>query len=325
MDNVKLLNNLANDKDKFYKEIEKVIIGQKNSIEHILIAILCKGHILLEGVPGLGKTLIIKTISNVLNLNFNRIQFTPDLMPSDITGSEIITQDNKTGDRSFKFVKGPIFSNIILADEINRTPPKTQAALLEAMQENKVTIGGTTYKIDSPLFVMATQNPIEQEGTYPLPEAQLDRFMFNIVIDYPSFEEEINVVKYNTTSSDINLGTIIDKDNLLEYQKLVLNVPVSDNLIDYAVKFVHNTRPNNKDAPEITKKYINWGAGPRASSFLILAAKAKAVLSNRPTPEIEDLVSVIKPVLRHRIIPNFNAEAEGLKSDSIIDELLKIN
>ena len=325
MDNVKLLNNLANDKDKFYKEIEKVIIGQKNSIEHILIAILCKGHILLEGVPGLGKTLIIKTISNVLNLNFNRIQFTPDLMPSDITGSEIITQDNKTGDRSFKFVKGPIFSNIILADEINRTPPKTQAALLEAMQENKVTIGGTTYQIDSPLFVMATQNPIEQEGTYPLPEAQLDRFMFNIVIDYPSFEEEINVVKYNTTSSDINLGTIIDKDNLLEYQKLVLNVPVSDNLIDYAVKFVHNTRPNNKDAPEITKKYINWGAGPRASSFLILAAKAKAVLSNRPTPEIEDLVSVIKPVLRHRIIPNFNAEAEGLKSDSIIDELLKIN
>ena len=325
MDNVKLLSNLVQDQDKFYKEIEKVIIGQKNSIEHILIAILCKGHILLEGVPGLGKTLIIKTISNILNLNFNRIQFTPDLMPSDITGSEIITQDNKTGDRSFKFVKGPIFSNIILADEINRTPPKTQAALLEAMQENKVTIGGTTYKIDSPLFVMATQNPIEQEGTYPLPEAQLDRFMFNIVIDYPSFEEEINVVKYNTTSSDINLGTIIDKDNLLEYQKLVLNVPVSDNLIDYAVKFVHNTRPNNKDAPEITKKYINWGAGPRASSFLILAAKAKAVLSNRPTPEIEDLVSVIKPVLRHRIIPNFNAEAEGLKSDSIIDELLKIN
>ena len=325
MDNVKLLNNLANDKDKFYKEIEKVIIGQKSSIEHILIAILCKGHILLEGVPGLGKTLIIKTISNILNLNFNRIQFTPDLMPSDITGSEIITQDNKTGDRSFKFVKGPIFSNIILADEINRTPPKTQAALLEAMQENKVTIGGTTYEIDNPLFVMATQNPIEQEGTYPLPEAQLDRFMFNIVIDYPSFEEEINVVKYNTTSSDINLDTIIDKDDLLEYQKLVLNVPVADNLIDYAVKFVHNTRPNNADAPEITKKYINWGAGPRASSFLILAAKAKAVLSNRPTPEIEDLVSVIKPVLRHRIIPNFNAEAEGLKSDSIIDELLKIN
>ena len=325
MDNVKLLNNLANDKDKFYKEIEKVIIGQKSSIEHILIAILCKGHILLEGVPGLGKTLIIKTISNILNLNFNRIQFTPDLMPSDITGSEIITQDNKTGDRSFKFVKGPIFSNIILADEINRTPPKTQAALLEAMQENKVTIGGTTYEIDNPLFVMATQNPIEQEGTYPLPEAQLDRFMFNIVIDYPSFEEEINVVKYNTTSSDVNLDTIIDKDDLLEYQKLVLNVPVADNLIDYAVKFVHNTRPNNQGAPEITKKYINWGAGPRASSFLILAAKAKAVLSNRPTPEIEDLVSVIKPVLRHRIIPNFNAEAEGLKSDSIIDELLKIN
>jgi MoxR-like ATPase len=324
MDNIKLLKNLVEDKDKFYQEIQKNIIGQHSSIEHILIAILCKGHILLEGVPGLGKTLIIKTISNVLNLKFNRIQFTPDLMPSDITGSEIITQDKKTGDRSFKFVKGPIFSNIILADEINRTPPKTQSALLEAMQENNVTIGGETYNIDNPLFVMATQNPIEQEGTYPLPEAQLDRFMFNVVIDYPTFEEEINVVKYNTTHKEINLNTIIDKNNLLEYQKLVLNVPVSDNLIEYAVKLVHSTRPNNENAPEVTKKYINWGAGPRASSFLILAAKAKAVLSARPTPEIDDLVSVIKPVLRHRIIPNFNAEAEGMKSDTIIDELLKV-
>tara|TARA_B110000116_G_scaffold192340_1_gene167290 strand:+ start:2705 stop:3682 length:978 start_codon:yes stop_codon:yes gene_type:complete len=325
MDNIKLLKNLIEDKENFYKEVGKNIIGQHNSIEHILIAILCKGHILLEGVPGLGKTLIIKTISNVLNLKFNRIQFTPDLMPSDITGSEIITQDTKTGERSFKFVKGPIFSNIILADEINRTPPKTQSALLEAMQENRVTIGGETYNIDAPLFVMATQNPIEQEGTYPLPEAQLDRFMFNIVIDYPSFEEEIEVVKNNTSHHQIKLDTIIEKNNLLEYQKLVLNAPVSDNLINYAVKFVHNTRPNYNNAPEITKKYINWGAGPRASSFLILAAKAKALLSNRPTPEIDDLISVIKPVLRHRIIPNFNAEAEGMKSDSIIEELLTIS
>ena len=323
MDNVELLENMSKDKNRFLSELKKIIVGQDEVVEHILIAILCKGHILLEGVPGLGKTLIIKTISDILNLDFNRIQFTPDLMPSDITGSEIISQNIETGDRSFKFVKGPIFSNIILADEINRTPPKTQSALLEAMQENKVTIGGKTYNIDSPLFVMATQNPIEQEGTYPLPEAQLDRFMFNIVIGYPEFEDEIDIVKSNTTNKIISLSKIIDKENLLNYQKLILNIPVSDNLIDYAVKFVHDTRPSNQDAPEVTKKYINWGAGPRASTFLILAAKAKAALSQRPTPEIDDIISVIKPVLRHRIIPNFNAEAEGIKSDNILDEILK--
>ena len=323
MDNVELLENMNKDKKRFLSELKKIIVGQDEVVEHILIAILCKGHILLEGVPGLGKTLIIKTISDILNLDFNRIQFTPDLMPSDITGSEIISQNIETGDRSFKFVKGPIFSNIILADEINRTPPKTQSALLEAMQENKVTIGGKTYNIDSPLFVMATQNPIEQEGTYPLPEAQLDRFMFNIVIGYPEFEDEIDIVKSNTTNKIISLSKIIDKENLLNYQKLILNIPVSDNLIDYAVKFVHDTRPSNQDAPEVTKKYINWGAGPRASTFLILAAKAKAALSQRPTPEIDDIISVIKPVLRHRIIPNFNAEAEGIKSDNILDEILK--
>ena len=323
MDNVELLENISKDKSRFLSELKKIIVGQDEVVEHILIAILCKGHILLEGVPGLGKTLIIKTISDILNLDFNRIQFTPDLMPSDITGSEIISQNIETGDRSFKFVKGPIFSNIILADEINRTPPKTQSALLEAMQENKVTIGGKTYNIDSPLFVMATQNPIEQEGTYPLPEAQLDRFMFNIVIGYPEFEDEIDIVKSNTTNKIISLSKIIDKENLLNYQKLILNIPVSDNLIDYAVKFVHDTRPSNQDAPEVTKKYINWGAGPRASTFLILAAKAKAALSQRPTPEIDDIISVIKPVLRHRIIPNFNAEAEGIKSDNILDEILK--
>ena len=323
MDNIKSLENLTKDKENFYNELAKVIIGQENVIEHIFIAILCKGHILLEGVPGLGKTLIIKTIADILDLDFSRIQFTPDLMPSDITGSEIITQEVKTGDRSFKFIKGPIFSNIILADEINRTPPKTQSALLEAMQENKVTIGGTTYDIEAPLFVMATQNPIEQEGTYPLPEAQLDRFMFNVIIDYPSFKDELKIVKNNTSNININIKKIINRESLLEYQKLVLNIPVSDNLIDFAVKFVHNTRPVNENAPSITKKYINWGAGPRASSYLVMAAKAKAVLLNKPTPDLDDMISVIKPVLRHRIIPNFNAEAEGIKSGNILDDLLK--
>ena len=323
MDNIKSLENLTKDKENFYNELAKVIIGQESVIEHIFIAVLCKGHILLEGVPGLGKTLIIKTIADILDLDFSRIQFTPDLMPSDITGSEIITQEAKTGDRGFKFIKGPIFSNIILADEINRTPPKTQSALLEAMQENRVTIGGTTYDIEAPLFVMATQNPIEQEGTYPLPEAQLDRFMFNVIINYPSFKDELQVVKNNTSIIDINIKKIINRESLLEYQKLVLNIPVSDNLIDFAVKFVHNTRPANEDAPSITKKYINWGAGPRASSYLVMAAKAKAVLLNKPTPDLDDMISVIKPVLRHRIIPNFNAEAEGIKSDNILDDLLK--
>ena len=323
MDNIKLLKSIAKDKDSFYSELNKVIIGQQEIVEHIFIAILCKGHILLEGVPGLGKTLIIKTISDIMDLEFSRIQFTPDLMPSDITGSEIITKDGEKGDRAFKFIKGPIFSNIILADEINRTPPKTQAALLEAMQEGKVTVGGQTYDIGDPVFVMATQNPIEQEGTYPLPEAQLDRFMFNVVIDYPPYDDEISIVKNNTSMVNPDLKKIIDIKNLLDYQKLVLNIPVSDNLIEYAVQFVHNTRPSYDSAPSITKKYINWGAGPRASTYLILAAKAKAVLSNKPTPDIDDIISVIKPVLRNRIIPNFNAEAEGIKRDDILDELLE--
>ena len=322
MDNIKSLENLTKDKENFYNELSKIIIGQKDVIEYIFIALLCKGHIILEGVPGLGKTLIIKTISQILDLNFNRIQFTPDLMPSDITGSEIITQDSKSGERAFKFIKGPIFSNIILADEINRTPPKTQSALLEAMQENRVTIGGVTYDIDSPLFVMATQNPIEQEGTYPLPEAQLDRFMFNIIITYPNLEEELDIVKNNTSKSKTNIEKIIDKNKLIEYQNLVLNTPVSDNLIEFAVNFVQNTRPN-KTSEQITKKYINWGAGPRASSYLIMAAKAKSILLGKPTPDMDDMLSILKPVLRHRIIPNFNAEAEGISSDDILDNLLE--
>ena len=321
MDNVKVLEKINNQKNQFYSEISKIIVGQGEVIEHIFIALLCRGHILLQGVPGLGKTLIIKTISEILELNFNRIQFTPDLMPSDITGTEIISQNAESGNRELKFIKGPIFSNIILADEINRTPPKTQSALLEAMQENRVTTGGTTYNIEEPFFVLATQNPIEQEGTYPLPEAQLDRFMFNVLIDYPSIEEEEAIVKSNTSQSNNQLNAIITKDDLLSFQNLVMNVPISDNVINYAVNFVHSTRPST-NSPDITNKYIQWGAGPRASSYLILAAKAKAILNGKATPDIDDVKSVIKSVLRHRINMNFNAEAEGIKIDSLLEQLM---
>jgi MoxR-like ATPase len=320
MDNIKLLKKLNEQKSLFYDEIGKVIIGQDDVIEHIFIAMLCKGHILLEGVPGLGKTLIIKTISEVLDLDFNRIQFTPDLMPSDITGTEIINQNLETGNRELKFIKGPIFSNIVLADEINRTPPKTQSALLEAMQEYCVTTGGQTYDIDKPFFVLATQNPIEQEGTYPLPEAQLDRFMFNVLIDYPPFDDELNIVKSNTSLNSNEIKKIINSKELTDYQNLVKNVPVSDNVIKYAVNLVHNTRPSG-ECLEITKKYIDWGAGPRASSFLILAAKAQALLLGKATPDIDDVKKVAIPVLRHRIILNFNAEAEGIKIDDVLNEL----
>ena len=322
MDNVKVLEKIVKKKDEFYLELGKVIVGQQDVVEHIFIALLCRGHVLLEGVPGLGKTLIIKTISDILDLSFNRIQFTPDLMPSDITGTEIISQNAKSGDREFKFIKGPIFSNIILADEINRTPPKTQSALLEAMQESKVTSGGETYSIDQPFFVLATQNPIEQEGTYPLPEAQLDRFMFNVLIKYPTFKEEKGIVESNTTLDTNKLISVISKNDLLDFQQLVINVPVADNLIDYAVKFVHDTRPG-ENVPDITNKYIEWGAGPRASSYLIMAAKAKAILKGKATPDIEDINSIIKSVLRHRIIINFNAEAEGMKVDDILDILMR--
>ena len=320
MDNIKLLKKLNEQKSLFYDEIAKVIIGQGDVIEHIFIAMLCKGHILLEGVPGLGKTLIIKTISEVLDLDFNRIQFTPDLMPSDITGTEIINQNLETGNRELKFIKGPIFSNIVLADEINRTPPKTQSALLEAMQEYCVTTGGQTYDIDKPFFVLATQNPIEQEGTYPLPEAQLDRFMFNVLIDYPPFDDELDIVKSNTSLNSNEIKKIINSKELTDYQNLVKNVPVSDNVIKYAVNLVHNTRPSG-ECLEITKKYIDWGAGPRASSFLILAAKAQALLLGKATPDIDDVKKVAIPVLRHRIILNFNAEAEGIKIDDVLNEL----
>ena len=309
-------------KESFFKEIGKVIIGQQTILEHLLIALLCQGHTLLVGVPGLAKTLIIKTLSDILDLSFKRIQFTPDLMPSDITGTELIDIDNNTGQRSFRFFKGPVFANIVLADEINRTPPKTQSALLEAMQEHKVTAGGKSYDLDEPFFVLATQNPIEQEGTYPLPEAQLDRFMFNLNIEYPSSEEEISIVRGTTSSDETKLNAVITKSEISLLQDLIRRVPSSDNVVEYAVKLSASTRPQSELAPDFIKKTVDWGAGPRASQYLVLGAKAKAVLDGRPSPNIGDVKSLAAPILRHRVLPNFNAEADGLKVENIIDQLI---
>ena len=317
---MEVLNKLKDSQDKLYSELSKVIVGQNEIIEHMFIALLCKGHVLLEGVPGLAKTLLIKCLANSLDLKFNRVQFTPDLMPSDITGTEIIQQNKETGDRSFSFHKGPIFSNIVLADEINRTPPKTQAALLQAMQEKKITAAGQTYDLEQPFFVLATQNPIEQEGTYPLPEAQLDRFMFNLLIDYPSRDEELEVVKNHNLQNSDAIQSVINREDLKSYQELVEQVPVSDNVIEYVVDLVKKTRPSNQDTK--IDKWLDWGAGPRASTHLILAAKAKAILSGKSTPDIEDVNLMVKPVLRHRIVPNFNAEAEGVTKDAIIDQII---
>ncbi|NQU68233.1 MAG: MoxR family ATPase [Candidatus Marinimicrobia bacterium] len=322
MDNLQLVEILHQRKDDIYNEIGKVIIGQKSIIEHLFVALLCQGHILLEGVPGLAKTLLIKTLSDVLELKFNRIQFTPDLMPSDITGTEIIEQDSEQGKRMFKFFRGPVFANILLADEINRTPPKTQSALLEAMQEHKVTAGGTTYTLEEPFFVLATQNPIEQEGTYPLPEAQLDRFMFNLKIDYPSFNEEVEIVKSTTGLKSVQLQHVVSRSELSEFQKLVKNVPAADNVIEYAVSIVSNTRPKNDSAPKFVKDWLEWGAGPRASSYLILGAKALAVMDGRTTPDVDDVKRLVKPVLRHRVITNFNAEADNIQTDDILSKLM---
>jgi len=323
MDNIKDVENLVVLKEKFDKEISKIIVGQDKIINQIFIALLSNGHIILEGVPGLAKTLLINSIAKALDLNFSRIQFTPDLMPTDITGTEIIQQNKTTGEREFKFYKGPIFSNIILADEINRTPPKTQAALLQAMQEKEITIGNQTYNLEKPFFVFATQNPIEQEGTYPLPEAQLDRFMFNLIIEYPNNKEEILIVKNMNDILNHTIQPILKLEDLIKFQNLVINMPVADNVIEYAVKFVRMTRLN-KNSSSVTKKWLNWGAGPRASTILISAAKANALINGRFTPEVNDVKLMIKPVLRHRIIPNFNAEAEGLSRDDILDEILTL-
>ena len=317
------VENLHTSYKQIKNEIGKVIIGQDAVIDQLLITMLSSGHCLLVGVPGLAKTLLISTLSRVLDLKFNRIQFTPDLMPSDITGTEIIEEDHTTGKREFRFVRGPIFANIVLADEINRTPPKTQAALLQAMQEHEVTAAGDTYKLDEPFFVLATQNPIEQEGTYPLPEAQLDRFMFNIFVDYPSADEEISIVKSTTSVQEIKLNKVLTPDEIVGYQQLVRRVPVSDHLVEYAVDLVRASRPGESTAPDFVKNWVNWGAGPRASQYLILAAKTRAILDGRPTPGPEDVRASAYPVLRHRIITSFSAEADGVDTMEIIRRLLE--
>lgn len=317
MSDVNLINQLVEDYKRLKNEIHKVIIGQDEVVDQVLISIFSKGHTLLVGVPGLAKTLLVNTIADSLGLTFNRIQFTPDLMPSDIIGSEIL-DDSK----QFKFVKGPIFSHLLLADEINRTPPKTQSALLEAMQEKRVTAAGKTYTLPQPFFVLATQNPIEQEGTYPLPEAQLDRFMFNIWVGYPTFEEEMLIVKNTTSNTKVELNRILNEEQIIAYQDVIRRVPVPDNVLEYAVRLINKTRKDSADAPAITKNYISWGAGPRASQNLIIGAKTHAVLKGKYSPDIEDVKAVALPILRHRIVRNYRAEAEGYTVERIIQELL---
>jgi MoxR-like ATPase len=314
---VEAANALRDTYKHILSEIGKVIIGQDEVVKAVLISVFSNGHCLLVGVPGLAKTLLVQTVAQVLDLDFSRIQFTPDLMPSDIIGSEILGED-----RNFKFIAGPVFSNIILADEINRTPPKTQAALLEAMQEKAVTVAGVTHKLAQPFFVLATQNPIEQEGTYPLPEAQLDRFMFNVALDYPTLGQELLIVK-NTTSTVIpEVNKVLNAEQIIYFQQLVRNIPVTDHVLEYAVKLVSKTRPGSDLASAEVKRLLNWGAGPRASQFLILGAKCHAVISGKYSPDIEDVKAIAKPVLRHRIIRSYHAEAEGLSADDIIDKLL---
>lgn len=316
MSDVAAVKQLVSKYEALKKEIKKVIIGQDEVVEQVLLSVFSGGHALLIGVPGLAKTLLVNTVSQALGLQFKRIQFTPDLMPSDILGSEILDEN-----RTFKFIKGPIFSNIVLADEINRTPPKTQAALLEAMQERSVTVAGHNYKLDLPYFVLATQNPIEQEGTYPLPEAQLDRFMFAINLDYPTFEEEVQVVKATTAGAGEKVNALFSAQEIIDFQQLIRRIPVADNVVEYAVTLVGKTRPKSQAAPELVKKYIDWGAGPRASQNLILAAKTNAALQGKFSPDMADVQKVAIGILRHRMIKNYKAEAEGLSIEEIITSL----
>lgn len=317
MSDVEDLKKLVATNKALKKEISKIIIGQTVAVDHIILSILTGGHSLLIGVPGLAKTLMVHTIANTLGLDFKRIQFTPDLMPSDILGSEILDETTH-----FKFIKGPIFSNIVLADEINRTPPKTQAALLEAMQERSVTIAGTEHILEKPFFVLATQNPIEQEGTYPLPEAQLDRFMFSIQLDYPSFDEEVEVVKSTTSDEAQNINSLLSAKEIIDFQHLIRRIPVAENVIQYAVNLVSKTRPNTSNSPDIVNNFIDWGAGPRASQNLILGAKANAAVNGKYSPDIEDVKAIAHSILRHRIVKNYKAEAEGISETQIIDALL---
>jgi MoxR-like ATPase len=317
MNDKEALDSLRVKHQQLVDEVGKVIVGQQNVVKEVTMAILAGGHCLLVGVPGLAKTLLVHTVSDALGLTFNRIQFTPDLMPSDITGSEILNDERK-----FEFIKGPLFANIVLADEINRTPPKTQAALLEGMQEQSVTVNGQGYKLPKPFFVLATQNPIEQEGTYPLPEAQLDRFMFNTWVDYPSFEEEINVVKLTTGDSSAKVSPVLTGDEILGYQKLIRRMPVADNVLNYAVNLASKTRPGREKATEEVNKYISWGAGPRASQFLVVGAKVHAALAGKYSPDIEDVQAVAMPILRHRIVPNYKAEADGISVEKLISNLI---
>ena len=314
------VQDLENLKSQFLalkNEIAKVVVGQDKVVEELILSIFCRGHVLLVGVPGLAKTLLVKTISDSLGLNFSRIQFTPDLMPSDIIGAEILDEN-----RNFKFIKGPIFSNVILADEINRTPPKTQAALLEAMQERSVTAAGHHHELDKPFFVLATQNPIEQEGTYPLPEAQLDRFMFNLNVEYPSFSEEVQIVKSTTSNTEVSVNKVLSSEEILKIQDLIRSIPVADNVVEYAVKLVSKTRPENDLATDFVKKYLSWGAGPRASQFLVVAAKAHAAINGKFSPDIEDVQAVALPILRHRVVRNYKAEAEGMSIEKLVNSLL---
>ncbi|MFN3316914.1 MAG: AAA family ATPase [Raineya sp.] len=314
---VEAADAIAASYQKLRNEISKVIIGQDETVRLLLTSIFSQGHCLLVGVPGLAKTLLVQTLASVLDLSFNRIQFTPDLMPSDITGSETLDKD-----RNFQFVQGPVFANIVLADEINRTPPKTQAALLESMQEYAVTIAGKKYPLPKPFFVLATQNPIEQEGTYPLPEAQLDRFMFNVTLGYPSYQDEVQVVKNTTSGQKIELQKILDAQTLIYFQQLIRKVIVADNVVEYAVKLVHKTRPQTQNASKEANQYLEWGAGPRASQYLIIGAKCNALLNGKYSPDIEDVKAVAKPILRHRIVRNFRAEAERMSIDNLIEALL---